>query len=194
MALMNHGHGTIRKLAESMSAREAALNRKSAAFDAAIAKIKQLPTALGKETSQYIAAGVRASIQDDFIRSIAEAVKGPIAKLSRETYHAKQAIAEVARYERFQTWTWLGSIFLLGCLAGGAVGYYAFFVQGMNQMNDRLDAIQHKVTAVAPAPVSKPGTSTQGHHLRRGVAYMPWMGGERIRTKAASERRSFCFK
>lgn len=50
-------YGSIRKLAESMSAREAALDRNTAALDAAI---KQLSAALGKQTSQYIAAVVRA--------------------------------------------------------------------------------------------------------------------------------------
>lgn len=152
-------YGSIRKLAESMSAREAALDRKTAALDAAIAEIKQFPAALGKQTSQYIAAGVRASIQDDFSRPIAEAVKGPIAELSRETYHAREVMSQVGKESRFQTWTWLAILVLLGVFLG-AFGCYYFVQRDIGQINDRLDSIQQQIAPAAPAPAEK------RHHRR----------------------------
>lgn len=152
-------YGSIRRLAESMSAREAALDRKTAALDAAIAEIRQLPAALGKQTSQYIAAGVRASIQDDFSRPIAEAVKGPIAELSRETYHARVVMEQVGKESRYQTWTWLAILVLLGVILG-ATGCYYFVQQDIGQINDRIDNIQQQITPAAPAPAEK------RHHRR----------------------------
>jgi hypothetical protein len=143
-------------MTEAMKAREVALDAKTAALGAAIAQLGKLPETLGKQTSQYIAMGVRQSIQDDFSRPIADAVKGPIAELSRETYHARSVIAEVARYERFHTWTWLGIIFLLGCLAGGTAGYY-LVVCDLNSINAQLGAIQQQITPPAPTPDAKPG-------------------------------------
>jgi hypothetical protein len=158
-------YGSIKKLAESMSAREAALDRKTAALDAAITEIKQLPATLGKQTSQYIAAGVRQSIQDDFSRPITEAVKGPIADLSRETYHAREVMSQVGKESRFQTWTWIAIMVLLGVILG-TVGCYFFYQRDIGRIDDRLDSIQQQITPATPALVAKPatGTSAKAHH------------------------------
>jgi hypothetical protein len=158
-------YGSIKKLAESMSTREAALDRKTAALDAAIAEIKQLPAALGKQTSQYIAAGVRASIHDDFSRPIAEAVKGPIAELSRETYHARVVMEQVGKESRYQTWTWLAILVLLGVILGAA-GCYYFVQRDIGRIDDRLDSIQQQMTPAVPVTSEKPitGTSVKRHH------------------------------
>jgi hypothetical protein len=99
---------------------------------------------LGKQTSQYIAAGVKASIQDDFSRPIADAVKGPIAELSRETYHARIVMEQVGKEVRYQSRTWVAILLLLGFALGGATGYY-LFVRDMNGVSDRLDAIQQQI-------------------------------------------------
>jgi hypothetical protein len=157
-------YGSMKEMAAAMRAREIALDAKTAALSSAIARLGKLPETLGKQTSQYIAMGVRQSIQDDFSRPIADAVKGPIAELSRETYHAKSVIAEVARYERFHTWIWLGIIFLLGCLAGGTAGYY-LVVRDLNSINAQLGAIQQQI---APAVDAKPadGKAAKEHHRR----------------------------
>jgi hypothetical protein len=155
-------YGAIKKLAESMSAREAALDKKTAALNAAIAQIEQLPAALGKQTSQYIAAGVRQSIQDDFSRPIEAAVKGPIQELTQATYHARIVMADVGKESRFQTWTWLGIMVLLGVLLGAA-GCYYFVQRDIGRIDDRLDSIQQQIAPAAPAQAEKPDTVTKGH-------------------------------
>jgi uncharacterized protein YfaQ (DUF2300 family) len=147
-----------------MKAREIALDSKTAALGSAIAQLGKLPETLGKQTSQYIAMGVRQSIQDDFSRPIAEAVKGPIAELSRETYHARIVMEQVGKEVRFQSWTWVAVLLLLGFAFGGAAGYY-LFVRDMNAVSDRLDVIQQQLTPAAAVPDAKPvdGKAGKGH-------------------------------
>lgn len=65
-----------------MKAREAALTASTVALNQAISQLQQLPGTLGQHTSQYIAAGVRQSIEDDFSRPIANAVKGPLSVIA----------------------------------------------------------------------------------------------------------------
>jgi len=143
-------YAIVRKEAESMADREAGLAQRTAALNQAIAKLEQLPLALGKQTSEYIAQGVRQAIQDDFRRPIADAVKGPIAELSRETYHARIIMEQVGRESRFQTWTWVTILVLLGIILGATGCYYAV-VRDLDRVNDRLDAIQQQIADNAPA-------------------------------------------
>jgi hypothetical protein len=123
-------YGAVKRMAQAMAEREAALAAQTAALDAAIASLQQLPAALGRQTSQYIAAGVKASIQDDFSRPIAAAVQGPIADLGRETRHARIVMEQVGREVRYQSRTWAATLLLLGFACGAAAGYY-FFVRDM---------------------------------------------------------------
>jgi hypothetical protein len=58
-----------------MSAREAALDQRTAALNTAIAQLEKMPFALGKQTSQYIGMGVREAIQQDFDTPIKESFK-----------------------------------------------------------------------------------------------------------------------
>ncbi len=157
----------LRDMTEAMKAREIALDAKTAALNTAIAQLGKLPDTLGKQTSQYIAMGVRQSIQDDFSRPIAEAVKGPIAELSRETYYARIVMEQVGKEVRFQSWTWVAVLLLLGFALGGATGYY-FFVQDMNRVSDRLDAIQQQITPATAVPDAKPvdGKAAKDHRHR----------------------------
>ena len=157
----------LRDMTAAMKAREIALDQKTAVLGSAIAQLGKLPETLGKQTSQYIAMGVRQSIQDDFSRPIAEAVKGPIAELSRETYDARIVMEQVAKEARYQSWTWLAVILLLGFAFGGATGYY-LFVQDMNRVSDRLDAIQQQIATAAQAPDAKPtdGKAAKDHRHR----------------------------
>ncbi len=155
-------YGSVKEMAAAMKAREAALAGKTAALDAAIAELKQIPGTLGKQTSQYIAAGVKASIQDDFSRPIAEGVKGPIAEFKQATYYACDVMRQVGEEVRFRSWTWVGVLLLLGFVLGGAAGYY-FFVQDLNRINDRLDAIQQQMAPVAPDAKPADGKAGKGH-------------------------------
>jgi hypothetical protein len=150
-------YGAVKKMAQAMAEREAALDQKTAALQAAVAELERLPAALGRQTAQYIAAGVKASIQDDFSRPIAAAVQGPIADLSRETHHARIVMEQVGREVRYQSWTWVVALLLLGFACGGAAGYY-FFVRDLGSINDRIDAIQTQLAPQAPAqPASGKG-------------------------------------
>jgi hypothetical protein len=137
-------YGAVKKMAEAMSAREALLDTRMAALDTAIRELGQLPATLGRQTSQYIAAGVKQSIQDDFSRPIAEAVKGPIADLSRETYHAREVISQVGKESRYQTLGWVAVMIVFG-IAIGWVGCYYFFQKDVGRIDDRLDSIQQQI-------------------------------------------------
>jgi hypothetical protein len=148
-------YGSMKEMASAMKAREATLDAKTAALNAAIIQLGRLPETLGKQTSQYIAAGVKASIQDDFSRPIADAVKGPIAELNRETYHARQVMAQVGREVLFQSWISFAVLLLLGFALGGATGYY-LFVRDLNVVSDRLHVIQQQIAPLTAAD-AKPG-------------------------------------
>jgi hypothetical protein len=160
-------YGAVKKMAEAMAAREAVLDAKTAALDHAIAELKGLPLALGKQTSQYIAMGVRQSIQDDFSRPIGEAFNAPIAELKSATYHARSVMAEVGKEARFQNWRWISIMVLLGIVLG-ATGCYYWFVHDLNRINDRLDTIQQQITPAVPAPVPQPtdGKAAKDHRRR----------------------------
>jgi hypothetical protein len=148
-------------MTEAMKAREIALDQKTAALSSAIAQLGKLPETLGKQTSQYIAMGVRQSIQDDFSRPIAEAIKGPIAELSRETYHAREVMSQVGNESRYQTWGWIVIMVLMG-VAMGVAGTYYFIQKDIGRMDDRLDTIQQQITP--PAPVPAPNISGGKKH------------------------------
>ncbi len=102
-------YGSIRKLAESMSAREAALDQRTAALNTAIAQLEKMPFALGKQTNQYIGMGVREAIQQDFDTPIKESFKAPIADLERATREARSVMTEVSKATRFHAVSWWGS-------------------------------------------------------------------------------------
>ena len=155
----------LRDMTEAMKAREIVLDQKTAALDGAIAQLQQLPPTLGKQTSQYIAMGVRQSIQDDFSRPIAEAVKAPLSEFSYATRQARDVMREVGKESRYQTWGWVAIIFVLG-IAVGVTGIYFFFQRDIGRIDDRLDTIHQQVTLAVPAPDGKPAIapSTKGHH------------------------------
>lgn len=158
-------YALVRKEAEGMGAREKALQERTAALNQSIEQLQQLPLTLGKQTSEYIAMGVRQAIKDDFSRPIESAVKGSLELLSREVYHARDVMAQVGGEVRFQTWRWVAFLVLIG-VALGSTGCYWFFVRDLNQVNERLDSIQQQVVLALPVPDAKPavGPSTKGHH------------------------------
>jgi hypothetical protein len=53
----------MKEMASAMKTREATLDAKTAALNNAIAQVGKLPDTLGRQISQYIAAGAKASIQ-----------------------------------------------------------------------------------------------------------------------------------
>jgi hypothetical protein len=158
-------YALVRKEAEGMAAREEALRARTLALNQSIEQLQQLPLTLGKQTSEYIAMGVRQAIKDDFSRPIETAVKGPLELLNREIYHARDVMAQVGNEVAFQTWRWVAFLVLVG-VALGSGGCYWFFVRDLNQVNERLDTIQQQVVLAIPVPDAKTagGPSTKGHH------------------------------
>jgi hypothetical protein len=157
-------YALVRKEAEGMAAREEALRARTVALNRSIEQLQQLPLTLGKQTSEYIAMGVRQAIQDDFSRPIETAVKGPLEQFSREISSARNIMAQVGDEARFQTWRWVAFLVLIG-VALGSTGCYWFFVRDLNQVNERLDSIQRQVLLAMPLPDAKPAVSpSKVHH------------------------------
>ena len=149
-------YGTMKKLAEGMSAREAALDRKTAALDTAIAQLEKMPFALGKQTSQYIGIGVREAMEQDFSPPIKELFQGPTANLERATREARSVMAEVGKEARFHAFSWWGSIFALGILIG-ALGYHFLELRKFDDIQDQLTAIRQQITQVPVPSISTTG-------------------------------------
>lgn len=147
-------YGSIKKQAESMSAREAALEQRTASLNAAIAQLEKMPFALGKQTSQYIGMGVREAIQQDFDTPIKESFQAPIANLERATKDARSVMAEVSSATRFHAFSWWGSVLGLGILLG-ALGYHFLEMSKFDDIQQQLTAIRQQVAQPqqVPAPV-----------------------------------------
>ncbi len=88
-------YGMVKKMAQAMSEREAALSAKTAALEAVVANLQQLPATVGKQTSQYIEKGVRASIREDIKWPVEEAFQKPIGELHYATNQARDVMREV---------------------------------------------------------------------------------------------------
>lgn len=69
-------YGATRQLAEGMTARDAELKQSTAALEATIAQVRQLPAMLGQQTSKYIAAGIQEVVEENFRQPIEKAVEG----------------------------------------------------------------------------------------------------------------------
>ncbi len=105
-----------RQLAEGMTARDAELKQSTAALEATIAQVRQLPAMLGQQTSKYIAAGIREVVEEDFRQPIEKAVAGPIRSIEVAAYHAREAVGHLKEEARFQTWTCSPSFWLSALL------------------------------------------------------------------------------
>jgi hypothetical protein len=71
---------------------------------------------------------------------------------------------QVSKEVRYQSWTWVAILLLLGFTLGGATGYY-LFVRDMNGVSDRLDAIQQQIAL--PTPDVKQGEGKSVKAKRR---------------------------
>lgn len=89
----------------------------------------------GVKNAHSFAAGVRQSIQDDFSRPIADAIKGPLSELYYATNQARDVMRKVRGESRLQTWNWVAVMVILGIAIGG-LGCYWFFVRDINHLND----------------------------------------------------------
>jgi hypothetical protein len=136
-------YGATRQLAEDMQARDAELKQSTAALEATIAQVRQLPAMLGQQTSKYIAAGIREVVQE-------KAVEGPIRSIEVAAYHAREAVGHLKEEARFQTWTVFALILALG-FALGSFGSYFFFTRQVSALNDRFDHLQQLLVAPVPA-------------------------------------------
>jgi hypothetical protein len=107
-------YGATRQLAEGMEARNAELKKSTAALEAIIVQVHQLPAMLGAQTNKYIAAGIREVVQNDFKQPIEKAIEGPIHSLDVAAYHARAAVEQIKQEARFQNWTVFALILALG--------------------------------------------------------------------------------
>jgi hypothetical protein len=143
-------YGATRQLAEGMSARDAELKKSTAALEAIIVQVHQLPAMLGAQTSKYIAAGIREVVQEDFKQPIEKAIEGPIHSLDVAAYHARAAVEQIKQEARFQNWTVFALILALGMALGG-FGAYFFFARQVSALNDRFDHLQQLLLTPVPA-------------------------------------------
>ncbi len=139
-------YGATRQLAEGMTARDAELKQSTAALEATIAQVRQLPAMLGQQTSKYIAAGIREVVQEDFKQPIEKAIEGPIRSIEVAAYHAREAVGHLKEEARFQTWTVFALILALG-FALGAFGTYFFFTRQVSALNSRFDHLEQLLVA-----------------------------------------------
>jgi hypothetical protein len=139
-------YGATRQLAEGMAARDAELKQSTAALEAIIVQVHQLPAMLGAQTSKYIAAGIREVVNDDFKQPIEKAVEGPIRAIEVAAYHAREAVEQIKRDARFQTWTVFVLILALG-FGLGSFGTYFFFTRQVSALNDRFDHFEQILAA-----------------------------------------------
>jgi hypothetical protein len=161
-------YGATRQLAEGMAARDAELKKSTAALEAVIVQVHQLPAMLGAQTSKYIAAGIREVVQGDFKEPIEKAIEGPIHSLGVAAYHAREAVERINQRARFQNWTVFGLILALGMALGGG-GVYYFFARQVSALNDRFDTLQKievptPAAADTPIPPPKPTGKKHGQH------------------------------
>ena len=153
-------YGATRQLAEGMTARDAELKQSTAALEATIAQVRQLPAMLGQQTSKYIAAGIREVVEEDFRQPIEKAVEGPIRSIEVAAYHAREAVGHLKEEARFQTWTVFALILALGMALGGGAAYFLFARQ-VAALNDRFDHLQELLLTPVPAAADTHATPPQ---------------------------------
>jgi hypothetical protein len=138
--------------------------KSTAALEAIIVQLHQLPAMLGAQTSKYIAAGIREVVQDDFCQPVEKAIEGPIRSIEVAAYHAREAVEQIKRETRFQNWTVFALILALG-MALGDGGAYFFFARQVAALNDRFDHLEqlllmpHLLQRTPTRRRSRPGRS-----------------------------------
>ena len=150
-----------RQIAEAMAARDAELKKSTAALEATIVQVRQLPALLGQQTSQYIASGIREVVQGDFSEPIERALQKPLFSLDLALRQATTVVSEFKGASRFVTWGWFAVILTLG-IALGCSGTYFFFTREVGKLRDQIDAMQQQVAPpVAPVAVPAPPSQQQ---------------------------------
>ena len=112
-------------------------------------------------------------MEQDFRPPINEALHPPIAELRGALENAREAIQEVSRYAKYQTWEWLFSIFVIGFVAGVLVSQLSL-ASKIDGLREQI-AAQQQVVPAAPVqeakPVNgKPGRGNKGHPLAPATA------------------------
>ena len=156
-----------RQIAESMAARDAELQRSTAALEDAVAQARQLPAILGQQTSKYIAQGIREVVQEDFRQPLEKAVEGPVRSIDVAAYHAREAVGQLKEQSRYLNWTWFSIVLALGITLGG-IGNYFFFTRQVSALNDRFDHLQQLLLAPPPASTDVPAPPSQTDKKHRG--------------------------
>ena len=162
-------YGATRQIAESMAARDAELKKSTAALEATVVQVRQLPAWLGQQTGQHIAAGIREVVQEDFGQPIEDALKTPLFSLDLALRHATTVVSEFKGASRFVSLGWFAVILTLG-VALGSSGTYFFFTREVGKLRDQIDAMQQQV-APPVAPVVVPAPSPQQQTKKKHGAH-----------------------
>ncbi len=125
------------------------------ALQTVTAELYRLPAFLGKEAGRQIDSAVKASLRGEFQQPIATAIQGPLADLRQATLEARGVFVRLTRKSRFQTWTWLLCVFLLGALMGGFACFYAG-VATLDRLEDRFEQLSRQQVAPPPAAAPSP--------------------------------------
>ena len=148
-----------RQIAEAMAARDAELKKSTAALEATVVQVRQLPAWLGQQTGQYIASGIREVVQKDFSHPIEDALKEPLLSLDVALRHAMSVVSEFKGVTRYLSWTWFALILALG-IGLGSSGTYFFFTREVGKLRDQITAMQQQVASPV-APVASPASPPQ---------------------------------
>ena len=158
---------SMRKLSEGMEARNAALEKSTAAQNAAIAQLNQLPAVVGQQLNLYIAAGVKESIREDFRMPVEHAVKKPIEDLKYAASEARRMLERIQYSTRFESRRYMALLVAAGFVLGIGVSYL-FMAHQLSDMNDRLDRLTTNVLLAVPTPtmpsVPDPAGKKHGRH------------------------------
>lgn len=142
---------SMRTLSEGMDARNVALEKSTAAQNAAIAQLNKLPAVVGQQLNLYIAAGVKESIREDFRMPVEHAVKKPIEDLKYAASEARRMLERIQYSTRFESYRYMALLVAAGFVLGIGASYL-FVSHQLSDMNDRLDRLTQNVLLAVPAP------------------------------------------
>lgn len=158
---------SMRTLSEGMEARNAALEKSTAAQNAAIAQLNKLPVVVGQQLNHYIAAAVKESIQEDFRMPVEHAVKKPIEDLKYAAGEARRMLGRVEAFNRFESYRYM-ALLVAGGFVLGIGASYLFISHQLSDFNDRLDRLNQNLLLVMPAPAApsapEPAGKKHGRH------------------------------
>lgn len=140
---------SMRTLSEGMEARNAALEKSTAAQDAVVAQLRQLPLLLGRQLNEYIVDGVKQSMDQDFRVPFDHAVKKPIEDLKYAASEARIMMGRVQQATRLDSRRFMALLVTAGFVLGVGASYL-FFNRQVSDLNERIDHLNERVLLAMP--------------------------------------------